>query len=161
MIDKIFSMLCHDNTMACKRALELWWRIPWNPEPGDFNGSIKPIYIPKLRNFLTIGTFVNKIKDSLSVWLIVDALVNDCDFRANQFAVVNFNVNRFERESHRYVPHRGSITHECAGYVPELVKRSNCEQFPPASVEDAALFVYKLSERWVHPVVPRNDKCIF
>ena len=131
--------------MACKRALERRWRIPRNPEPV-FNGSIERIYIPKLRNFLTIGTFVNKIKDSLSVWRIVDALVNDCDFRANQFAVVNFNVNRFERESPLRIAHRGSITHKCTGYVPELVKTSNCEQFPPASVEDAALFVYKLSE---------------
>ncbi len=57
--------------------------MAYPPEPV-FNGSIEPIYIPsKLRNFLTIGTFV-KIKDSLSVWRIVDALVDDHVFCDNQ-----------------------------------------------------------------------------
>jgi hypothetical protein len=100
----------------------------YTPEPV-LNGSIEQIYIPKLFNFLTIGTFV-KIKDSLSVWwILVDALVDDGDFPANEFAVVDSNVNRFERGSP--LAHRGSITHESACYVPELVQTSNCEQFPP------------------------------
>jgi hypothetical protein len=115
--------------------------MAYPPEPV-FNGSIEPIYIPKLRNFLTIGTFV-KIKDNVSVWRIVDALVDDRDFRANEFSVVDFNVHRFERGSP--LAHRGSITHESARYIPEVVQTPNCQQFPPASVEDVA-FVYKLEE---------------
>ena len=118
--------------------------MAYPPEP-TFDAETRPIYIPKLRAFMTVGDFVivsDLENESPAIWRIIMS-TDDGDFVANQFTVIDFNRHRFAANSP--LAHRGSITHESVRYIPEVVQTENQKRLPSKSVDDVA-FVYKEEE---------------